>query len=143
MTARITSATLHGEGQTLPAGWRVTELRGVVDIVCGQVDPKAPAYRDLPHVNGDNIESGTGRLLGIRTAAEDRMTSRKYIFDAGVVLYSKLRPYLRKAALADFRGLCSADMYPILAKPEEVTSEFLLLILLSERFTRYAESQSQ
>jgi type I restriction enzyme S subunit len=71
------------------------------------------------------------------------MTSGKYLFEAGVVLYSKLRPYLKKAAIADFRGLCSADMYPILPKPDELTLSFLLQIFLSEPFTTYAESESQ
>jgi restriction endonuclease S subunit len=130
-------------GQPLPDGWRWVKLGDVIEVVSGQVDPKEPRYRDLPHVNGENIESGTGRLLTIRSAAEDRMTSGKYFFEAGVVLYSKLRPYLKKAAIADFRGLCSADMYPILPKHDELTLSFLLQILLSEPFTTYAESESQ
>ncbi|MFH2119670.1 MAG: restriction endonuclease subunit S [Pseudomonadota bacterium] len=130
-------------GQSLPDGWRWVKLGEVIEVVSGQVDPKEPRYRDLPHVNGENIESGTGRLLTIRSAAEDRMTSGKYFFGSGVVLYSKLRPYLKKAAIADFRGLCSADMYPILPKHDELTLSFLLQILLSEPFTTYAESESQ
>ena len=129
--------------QPLPSGWRWVKLGEVIEIASGQVDPKEPCYRDLPHVNGENIESGTGRLMAIRSAAEDQMTSGKYLFEAGVVLYSKLRPYLKKAAIADFRGLCSADMYPILPKPDELTLPFLLQILLSESFTTYAESESQ
>ena len=130
-------------GQPLPVGWRWVKLGEIIEIVSGQIDPKESHYRDLPHVNGENIESGTGRLLTIRSAAEDRMTSGKYFFEAGVVLYSKLRPYLKKAAIADFRGLCSADMYPILPKHNELTLSFLLQILLSEPFTTYAESESQ
>jgi type I restriction enzyme S subunit len=130
-------------GQPLPDGWRWVKLGEVIEIVSGQVDPKESRYRNLPHVNGENIESGTGRLLAVRSAVEDRMTSGKYLFEAGVVLYSKLRPYLKKAAIADFRGLCSADMYPILPKPDELTLSFLLQIFLSEPFTTYAESESQ
>lgn len=138
MTVQGQSSAKH-----LPAGWHWVRLGDVIDIVSGQVDPKESHYRDLPHVNGENIESGTGRLLPIRSAADDLMISGKYLFDAGVVLYSKLRPYLKKAAIADFRGLCSADMYPILPKPGDLTLSFLLQILLSESFTTYAVSESQ
>jgi len=131
------------QGQPLPTGWRWIKLKEVIDIVSGQIDPKEPRYRDLPHVNGENIESGTGRLLNVKSAAEDRMTSGKYLFDAGVVLYSKLRPYLKKATIVNFRGLCSADMYPVMSKPDKLISLFLLFVLLSEPFTIYAESESQ
>jgi restriction endonuclease S subunit len=132
-----------GPDQPLPKGWRWVKLGEVCEISARQVDPTKEEYRDLPHVNGENIESGTGRLLEVRSAAEDCMTSGKYLFGKGVVLYSKLRPYLKKATIADFDGLCSADMYPLSAKPESLLPRFLLTLLLSESFTEYAVSESQ
>jgi hypothetical protein len=65
------------------------------------------------HVSGENMEKGTCRLLPCRKAEEDGVRSRKYIFGPRTVLYSKIRPYLRKAVLVDFRGLYSADIYPL------------------------------
>jgi len=88
------------------------------------------------------MESGTGQLLAVRSAAEDKVRSGKYLFDKGCVLYSKLRPYLQKAAIAPFRGLCSADMYPIRTANDVLTSGFLLCILLSQEFTAYANQLS-
>lgn len=106
------------------------------------VDPKLPEYRDLPHVNGENIESGTGHLLAVQSAAEDGMESGKYLYESGVVLYSKLRPYLRKTARANFRGLCSADMYPLHCDEKRLAPDFLLFLLLSKEFTGYAVEAS-
>lgn len=83
--------------------WDGRPLGEVSAITAKQVDPTLPDYRDLPHVNGENIESGTGSLLYLNTAAQDNMTSGKYLFESCSVLYSKLRPYLRKATLADSR----------------------------------------
>ena len=143
LSAAFLRQVLPQPGQPLPVGWRLTSLGEVIEIVSGQVDPKEAQYRDLPHVNGENIESGTGRLIEVRSAAEDQMISGKYLFEPGVVLYSKLRPYLKKAVIADFQGLCSADMYPILPKANNLNLSFLLALLLSEPFTRYAESHSQ
>lgn len=143
MPAALLRQVFPSPNNKLPKGWQKILFADVLDIVSGQVDPTDHRYRDLPHVNGTNIESGTGRLMNIKSAAEDHMTSGKYLFESGVVLYSKLRPYLKKAALANFRGLCSADMYPILPNTKKLTSAFLLQILLSESFTAYAESESQ
>ncbi|MEX2139711.1 MAG: restriction endonuclease subunit S [Pirellulales bacterium] len=123
--------------------WPSVSLGNVCSIDARQVDPKLPAYRDLPHVNGENIEAGTGKLYGVKSAAQDRMTSGKYLFEPGVVLYSKLRPYLRKVALADFRGLCSADMYPLSFDTSRVDPRFALWVLLGQPFTDYAIGESQ
>ena len=118
------------------------KLARQVEITAALVDPTLPEYRNLPHVHGGVIEEATGRLLECRTAAEDGMRSGKYHFKAGSVLYSKIRPYLRKVTIAQFEGLCSADMYPLEVKDERLVPEFLLWALLSPDFTRYAESLS-
>lgn len=123
--------------------WPSTTFGKVCEIVARQVDPKLPEYSSLPHVNGENIESGTHRLTNICSAAEDGMTSGKYLFDAGDVLYSKLRPYLRKVAPVDFRGLCSADMYPLRPNAAYMDSDYMAWMLVSDGFTHYAVEESQ
>jgi len=128
---------------SFPADWRLVRLGEVCDVVSGQVDPTASEFRHLPHVNGQNIESGTGRLLNVNTAAEDGMISGKYLFAPGDVLYSKLRPYLRKVAIVDFRGVCSADMYPLRPNPGVLDSAFFAWLLLSDEFTDYADELSR
>ncbi|MEM6733493.1 MAG: restriction endonuclease subunit S [Myxococcota bacterium] len=92
----------------------------------------------MPLVAPDHIESGTGRLLKTETAAEQAAISGKYLFECGDVVYSKIRPYLRKVYRATGPGLCSADMYPL--RPNgELDSRFLHHLLLSEHFSRFAE----
>ncbi|MFJ7588071.1 restriction endonuclease subunit S [Streptomyces sp. NPDC097617] len=67
--------------------------------------------------------------------------SGKYVVQPGDVVFSKIRPSLRKAALADFSGTCSADMYP-LTPGEEILGRFLISVILGERFSKYAENLS-
>ena len=55
-----------------------------------------------------------------------------------MVLYSKIRPYLRKVARPDFTGLCSADIYPLSPLPNQITRDYLFHLLLSKHFTEYA-----
>ena len=145
MSKRTQNSTtmLDEEGYRLPDGWRRTAFSEVASISAPIVDPTLPDHRDLPHVNGENIESGACRLKYLHTAAEEGMISGKYLFEPGDVLYSKLRPYLRKALHADFRGLCSADMYPIKVDPQALDGRFTAWLLVSDEFTRYASEESQ
>lgn len=116
-------------------------LGDLAQIRSGTVKPNEHPYCDLPHVAPDNIESGTGRLQGINTASEDGVTSNKYAFCAGDLLYSKIRPYLNKFAIPQFDGVCSADMYALVPQ-EPATAEYLAMTLQSPLFLAYAEQQS-
>lgn len=96
---------------------------------------------ELPHVGAERIVSGTGDLVGVVSAAEDGVTSGKYRFDDRHVIYSKIRPNLRKVALPEGPGLCSADAYPLLPA-EGVPRRYLQQVLLSQPFTEAATSRS-
>jgi type I restriction enzyme S subunit len=122
--------------------WKKKPMANVVEISDRQVDPILPAYSDLPHISGENMESRSGRLMPWRTASADGIKSNNYLFSAGTVLYSKIRPYLRKAVFVDFAGLCSADVYPIRVKDQEVDPHFLKWALIAEPFTEYANRLS-
>ncbi len=112
----------------------------VVDVVSGQVDPRTEPFLSLPHIAPDNIESGTGRLLPVKTAGELGLISGKYQFQPGDIIYSKIRPYLNKATVAPFRGTCSADMYVLRADETRLLQEFLFYLLLDDDFLQQAVS---
>ena len=122
--------------------WPRSRFDSVVRLVSGQVDPRVEPYASMPHVNGEAIETGTGRLLGYRTAAQDGVISGKYAFSAGSVLYSKIRPYLRKATVVPEVGICSADVYATEWIAPPLLPLFLVYTLLSPRFTAYANRLS-
>ena len=96
----------------------------------------------MPHVGGENIESHTGNLQGVRTARELGLISGKYLFDGLDVLYSKIRPALNKVAIPDFEGICSADIYPLRPSNEKLCRRYLAYLLLSEGFHQYATKHS-
>jgi len=137
----MTDERINSEVGVVPADWCVRPLLKIVNIARGQVDPRQEPYRSMILLAPDHIESGSGRLLERRTAAEQGAISGKYLFSAGDIVYSKIRPYLRKATLVDFGGLCSADMYP-LRPAASVAGRFILETLLGHRFTKYAQSVS-
>ncbi len=115
--------------------WKEVCFDEVATIKSNLVDPKE--YQDFPHIAPDNIEKKTGVLLEYRTIKEDKVKSGKHRFYAGQILYSKIRPYLSKVVIADFDGLCSADMYPIEAKKN---TKYLWYYMLSDEFLQQASS---
>jgi type I restriction enzyme S subunit len=119
-------------------GWVESKLSDVCAITSTLVDPRKKEFLDLIHVGAGNIESKTGVFIDLKTAREEGLISGKFLFNDSMVLYSKIRPYLMKVARPDFDGLCSADMYPLAPKPNEITRDYLFHLLLSKGFTDYA-----
>lgn len=117
-------------------------FRWVCRIAEGQVDPTSEIWRERTLIAPNHIESKTGRLLATETAEEQGAISGKYAYSAGTVLYSKIRPALAKACIAPDAGMCSADMYPIVPDHRRLRPEYLLMQLLSSRFTEWATLES-
>lgn len=109
-TGELTAKWREEHGVSID-NWKTTRFDSVAAIRSNLVDPAE--YQSFPHIAPDNIEKKTGVLLEYHTIAEDGVTSGKHRFYSGQILYSKIRPYLSKAVVVDFDGLCSADMYPI------------------------------
>lgn len=132
---------ITGHAGELPDGWSIEPLSKIVRIANGQVLPTDPEYSGLPHIGPENIESSSGRIVGVKTAKELGLISGKYLFDEEALVYAKIRPNLNKVAKPGFKGLCSADAYPIWPK-ESVSADYLLQFLLSSYFVRQAVAVS-
>lgn len=123
----------------LPQGWEWCRFGTLVNFRAELVKPEN--FQSFDQVAPDSIEKGTGKLIKRRTVLESGVKGPNSRFYAGQILYSKIRPSLSKAIIADFDGLCSADMYPLDAM---ISSDFLLKIILSEVFlaqVRVAENR--
>jgi type I restriction enzyme S subunit len=123
------------------AKWDAEQILECVDVVSGQVDPRKEPYHSMVLVAPNHIEQGTGRLLLTESAKEQAAISGKYLFAPGDVVYSKIRPNLRKAVIVDFEGLCSADMYALRPRIGKLEARYLLAILLGEHFTAFAQER--
>ena len=68
-------------------------------------------HEGLPYVGLENIESGTGRVLGATNPVS--VKSATFRFSSEHVLYGRLRPYLNKVLQPEFDGHCSTEIFPI------------------------------
>ena len=127
--------------QAISKYWNDANLLEIAPINASLVDPRKGEYRGMILIAPDHIESGSGRIIEKITAADQRAISGKYLAKRNSVIYSKIRPYLMKAAITYEDVLCSADMYPFECS-EKIIPEYLLNVLLSSKFTAFANSCS-
>lgn len=120
----------------IPTGWVKTTL-GEVNVP-SRTKALPADFPELPFVGMEHIESKTMRLLGRANAGDVRSSCAK--FNAGDVLYGKMRPYLNKVWCADFDGLCSTE-YLVFPKAEGLVSQFLAYRLNSDDFVSFANHQ--
>ncbi|EJK6267211.1 restriction endonuclease subunit S [Salmonella enterica] len=123
----------------LPDGWEWCRIGNLVNIRPELVAPDE--YQFLPQIAPDIIEKGTGKVTAKRTVKESGVKGPNSRFYKGQIVYSKIRPSLSKAFLAEYDGLCSADMYPLDCF---IDRSYLLKSILSEFFliqVRQAENR--
>ena len=67
---------------------------------------------DMWSLDLEDIEKESGKIINIRKARERKISGDKVQFYKGQVLYSKLRPYLKKILVAPNDGICSSEIVP-------------------------------
>jgi len=121
--------------------WKQVTLNDVCEIKAGQIDTTQPPYCDMIQIGAEDIESDSGRILNSTTAKHKQIKGGNFMFAENMILYSKIRPYLKKVLVPTFEGVCSIDIFPLLPN-ENILKELLYQLLLSDTFTRYAISRS-
>ncbi len=114
----------------IPESWEWVRFSDVIEIESNLVNPED--YKDYLQIGPDCIEKGTGKLIKKRTVKDAGIVSPNHLFFEGQIIYSKIRPNLRKVVLAPADGLCSADMYPLATK---LNHQFLIYYMLTDVFT--------
>lgn len=117
---------------------RAGRLGDLVELVR---DKYAPSSVDisLPCINLEHIPEGSGRAVGWSKASEN--LSMKTKFQAGDILFGKLRPYLRKYAQPPFAGLCTSELLAFRAKPG-VDSRYAYQVVGSTAFIEHCVAAS-
>ena len=76
-----------------------------------KIEPK-DIVGDMWSLDLEDIEKESGKIIKICKASERKISGDKICFNKGQILYSKLRPYLKKILIAPANGICSAEMVP-------------------------------
>ena len=127
---------MFGDLNCNPKGWKISNFKefAKIDTIMTKDFEK---YQNYPHIGIESIEKNTGNILEYKLVKDSNIKSGKYVFDERHIIYSKIRPNLNKVALPNFKGLCSADSYPILCIDGITNKNYLGYVLRSEFFLNY------
>lgn len=123
----------------LPAGWSSVPLGQLIGEAKRPVKKGDLAgharYVGLEHISRMSV------ALTMHSSPES-VESDKLAFKNGDILFSKIRPYLHKVALAHFDGICSTDTLVLKAKRDDYR-QFALFTVFSETFIEIANTASK
>lgn len=115
----------------IPVGWEVKRFRYVFDLITDK------AGDNLLKIGLENIESGSGKFV----ATDNEFEGDGIHFLSGDILFGKLRPYLAKVYLADFRGKAVGDFFVFRSKGE-IKEQFGAKLISSKRFIDITNSST-
>ena len=94
---------------------------------------------DIPIVGLEHLISGELRFNDYEVNTDNTFTK---VFHKGQILFGRRRAYLKKAAVAEFDGICSGDITVIEAIPGNVDARLLPFIIQNDRLFAFAVSRS-
>lgn len=118
----------------VPKGWRVGKLGDITDSARKQIKPDE-LNSDIHYVGLEHIPRQSLSLMNWGSA--EGLESAKASFNAGDILFGKLRPYFHKVVIAPFDGVCSTDILVCRPKLSQFYS-FVTMQLFSETLVAYA-----
>ena len=97
----------------IPRGWQAGVLGDVAESPRRTIKPEAiPA--DTPYFGLEHMPRGSIALTDWGKA--EKVTSGKFQFEEGEILFGKLRPYFHKVGVAPVSGVCSTDILVVIPK---------------------------
>jgi type I restriction enzyme, S subunit len=119
----------------IPSDWEVVRFGEFVELGKSKYNPLTETS-SLPCVELEHIDQGTGKILGFVDSKQQ--LSIKNLFEPSCCLFGKLRPYLRKYALPDFKGVCSSEIWVFLPKAKSCRNDFLFNLIQTDSFIQTA-----
>ena len=117
----------------IPAHWQVEKIKHIATFVNEKSAPESGAIKISP----ENVESETGKVLDFYSSYD----VVGVIFQAGDILFNKLRVYLSKVVFTEYSGYSLGEM--IVIRPSlKCTGKYFFYLMLSCRFIEYCNSMS-
>ncbi len=121
----------------IPEGWSRADLGSLIHPSKKKVEPGEA--RGRPYLGLEHIESETNRIAAKGNSSEVKSTM--VVFSPGDVLFSKLRPYLNKVAVAPFEGVGSSEIL-VFEQCPHLDSKYLMWLLSRREVARIANDRA-
>ena len=118
----------------IPEHWEVRKLKFCIDLI----NNKSTQNITQKYIGLENIEGWSGKIIESSNFIEPDGVSKNFKKDN--VLFSKLRPYLAKAFIADFSGICTSEL--LVFQSKLFNEPFLLMLFLTSKFIDLVDSST-
>lgn len=100
----------------IPKGWKLGAFGDIAENIRRSVSPK-DVDTEIPYIG---LEHMPRRSIGLSEWGRvGDVTSNKFAFKQGEILFGKLRPYFHKVGVAPLDGVCSTDVLVVSPKKLE------------------------
>lgn len=117
--------------------WKSCQFGGFASPRKERIDPRKSGIQEFC-IELEHVGQASGRLIGSTSSGME--SSLKTVFYADDVLFGKLRAYLRKYWLADCNGVCSTEIWALVANPQLAVPRFVYQVVTSDSFIEAASN---
>lgn len=119
----------------VPEHWGVIPIKRVASLKTIRTNESSI---EVQYVGLEDVQSASGKYMPTEGNSRQSEDSTVAVFSKGDVLYGKLRPYLKKAIVAEMDGVCSTEF--LVLDTHKVEPELLQNWLLTSDVTQQIES---
>ncbi|MDO5851076.1 MAG: restriction endonuclease subunit S [Methanobacteriaceae archaeon] len=116
--------------------WENKKLKNILNISKEKYNPLKEDV-NFKCIELEHLSQNTGILIGY--CAANKQKSIKNIFNEGNILFGKLRPYLKKFWLSNFKGVCSSEIWVFDTKEN---NSFIYYLIQTDKFNFIANISS-
>jgi len=131
--AAVLNKLIKPRSRRQQTGWTEFEFGEIVTRVREQFNPGNAENQEWC-IELEHIDQESGQLCGHTVTG--RSSSMKSCFQAGDVLFGKLRPYLKKFWLSNRAGVCSSEIWVLRPNATVCAPDYLTCLLQSEQVMR-------
>lgn len=128
----LNALTAVRDVKQIPNGWSNLTFGDIIEPSKEKYEPSTK--ENFRFIGLEHIEGSTGKILGYGNSSDTRSTKNK--FNAGDILYGKLRPYLNKVCIPNFAGVCSTDIL-VFKKAKYYDGHYIAGFMLTDSFVKY------
>ncbi|MBU4077889.1 MAG: restriction endonuclease subunit S [Euryarchaeota archaeon] len=114
----------------VPEGWETLELSDICSDIRETVKPEQ-VKSDTPYIGLEHMPRKSITLM--EWGKSEQVTSNKFKYRKGDILFGKIRPYFHKVGLTFTDGITSSDAIVIRSKNQKL-AHLLLMVVSSDHF---------
>jgi type I restriction enzyme S subunit len=119
----------------VPEHWELIPIRRIAKL---RNDRTNESSNEVIYIGLEDVQAESGKYAPTKGSSRQSDDSTVAVFRAGDVLYGKLRPYLKKAIIAEENGICSTEF--LVLNTSGILPKLLHKWLLTTDVTQQIES---